>query len=304
MDYYKKRNLEISFLVIGISVIIASFVIAFITKGEASGITTPLLIFGVFVSFVAYAVLEYFDFLQVKKAEETFSRFLRDYSEAINSGINFIQAFDVIIKNDYGALNPYIKRAKYRLSLNIPFPKVLELMKKELSQSKIVSNALDIIINAYYSGGDVGITMMDLSQTLLNIREIHEEKKLILNQQVMIIYAVFIIFLIITVVLYYSLKPLTQLETPLEIGKYSVRAVNFCEEYAAVRHICEIGYVFGYKLEDSTTYLRILLFLLSLVEGIATGIIIGIITENSYKEGLKHVAIFVSLVFLVFGLIL
>jgi len=304
MDYYQKRNLEIAFLVIGISVMLASFVIAFTTKGEASGITTPLLIFGVFISFVAYAILEYFDFLQVKKAEETFSRFLRDYSEAINSGINFIQAFDIVIKNDYGALNPYIKRAKYRLSLNIPFPRVLEQMKKELSKSKIISNALDIIINAYYSGGDVGITMMDLSQTLLNIREIHEEKRVLLNQQVMIIYAVFIVFMIITVVLYFSLKPLTQLETPLEIGDYSIKAVNFCEEYSAIRHVCELGYVFGYKPEDNTTYLRVLLFLLSLVEGISTGLIIGVITENNYKEGLKHVAIFLSIVFLIFGLIL
>ncbi len=304
MDYYQKRNLEITFLVIGITVILSSFIIAFETHGEASGITTPLVIFGVFISFIAYAVLEYFDFLHVKKAEETFSRFLRDYAEAINSGINFMQAFDVVIKNDYGALNPYIKRAKYRLSLNIPFPRVLELMRKELSKSKIVSNALDIIISAYYSGGDVGITMMDLSQTLLNIREIHEEKRVLLNQQVMIMYAVFIVFMIITVVLYYALKPLTELNTPLEIGDYSVKAVNFCVEYPAIMPVCELGYVFGYKPEENTTYLRVLLFLLSIVEGIATGIVMGVIMENSYKEGLKHVAVFLSLVFLVFGLVL
>ncbi len=304
MDYYKKKNLEIAFLVLGSAIIISSFVIAFMTKGEASEITTPLLIFGVFVSFIVYATIEYFDFLQVKKAEETFSRFLRDYSEAVNSGMNFIQAFDIVLRNDYGALNPYIKRAKYRLSLNIPFPRVLELMKKELSKSKMISNAIDIIINSYYSGGDVGLTMMDLSQTLLNIKEIYEERKVILNQQVMIMYAVFIVFMVITVVLYFTIKPLTELKTPLEIGKYSISAINFCEEYKQVRPICNIGYVFGFKPEEPTTYFKVMLFLLSIVQAISTGLIIGIILENNYQAGLKHIAIFISIVLLTFGIIL
>lgn len=309
MDPHKKRTIEYTSFVIGVVIIISSYVIALETQGSAAPITTSLLILGIFTSFITYALLEYYDYTLVKKAEETFPRFLRDYAEAINSGMNFSQAFDLVLKNDYGALNEYLKRAKNRMSLNIPFPRVIRLLQNELKKSNMIKNALSIMINSYYSGGDVAMTMMDLSETVLNLREIYEEKKSILHQQVLIMYAIFFIFIGIILVLYYVFKPIASMEGG-EVGikgmTLNLQLTNYCDKtlYPQIYPICTFGYIFGYNLNDNLTYFKILLFFTAIIQAISIGLMIGVVYDNEIKAGFKHAAILLTVTFLIFALLL
>ncbi len=309
MDPNKKKTIEYASFAIGVIIILGSYILALKTEGSMAPITTSFLILGVFVSFITYALLEYYDYARVKKAEETFPRFLRDYAEAINSGMNFSQAFDLVLKNDYGALNEYLKRAKNRMSLNIPFPRVIQLLQQELKKSNMIKNALGIIINSYYSGGDVAMTMMDLSETVLNLKEIYEEKKSILHQQVIIMYAIFFIFLLIILVLYYVFRPIATMEGG-EIGMegmaISLQATNYCDKslYPQIYPICTIGYIFGYSMTDNLTYFKILLFFTAIVQAISIGLIVGVIYDNDIKAGFKHSAILLTVTLLIFALAL
>ena len=298
-----KKKIEYIFGGLGLLIILASFIISYITQGKAGALTSSLLMLGIFTMFVPYVILEYTSYIKLKKAEENFPKFLRDYAEAINSGMNFTQAFDFVIKNDYGPLNEFLKRAIYRLSIGVPFPRVLEMMKDELKNSKMMSNSIGIIINAYNSGGDVGTTMSALAESVLEIKEIYAERASILHQQVTIMYAVFIVFLIIIFSLYYVLTPLTNISEKMSIGGLSFGSTNYCL-MSSIKPLCSIGYVFGYSLEDNLTYFKILFFFMALIEAISIGAIAGILSGGNLTAGLKHIGILLSITLISFMIIM
>ncbi|NPA38259.1 MAG: hypothetical protein GXN99_00510, partial [Candidatus Nanohaloarchaeota archaeon] len=198
---------------------------------------------------------------------------------------------------------------KVSFSIDSFNPKVMEMLQNDLKKSSTIKNALGIIINSYYSGGDVAVTMMDLSETVLSLWNIGEEKKSVLSQQIIVMYSIFVIFIVIIIVLYYVFRPIASMETG-EIGagdfSISVQTTNYCdpEMYPQIYPLCTIGYIFGYKMEDVLTYFKLLLFFTAIVEAASIGLMIGVIQDNRIQAGLKHAAILVTITLLVFALVM
>ncbi len=286
--------------------IIMFFILLFIGM-LASSINPKLMsmfvLLGMFTCILPYFALEYFEFAKYKKMEEYFPFFLRDFAEAIRSGMTFPSALRMTAKIDYGALSVEIRRAAAQLSWGIPFVKVLRRFGERLKGSKVLKQSIAIIIETFNSGGDVATTMDSLADSMSTIREMELERKAALQQQVMIIYIVFIIFLGLLVGIdkflitrfmstFQTIEQASEATQSMGFGGFQFRAEDYCD-YAIASPVCGFGRMFGFSGDD--LYYKSIFLLMALIQSVCQGILIGVMLENSAKAGFKHVAIMMAL---------
>ena len=271
--------------------------------GSFRAMTPILLISGFIIAVGPYTLYSYYIYSRSKKMEEFFPTFLRDYSEAISSGLTFSQALEITSRGDYGSLTKELKRASNLLSWGVPFPKVLDKMAKRMGGSKVIKQAFTIIKESYNTGGDVATTMNSVSTSILGIKNIQQERKSILSQQIWIMYIIFYVFLGITVALYKFLIPITDMNLDESVGSLfgsSVQGnVNYCKITAA-QPLCQFGGLLGYDPYKKDTYFKTLFLVLSVLQGLFTGLIVGELSEGSAKAGIRHSAILIFSALFVF----
>jgi flagellar protein FlaJ len=129
--------------------------------------------------------------------------------------------------------------------------------------------------------------------------ESEKEKKSILSQYVVLMYAIALIFIAIVVAINKLLLPIFSSTTELGVGE-SIGLVNPCEScFDLACNICN-GYNFisSFFLRIETTgiasYYTALFFTMSLIQSFFAGLVAGQISENSLVAGLKHSLILVA----------
>jgi len=146
-------------------------------------------------------ILERSEFKKLKSYEDSFPNFLRDLAEGQKAGLTLMQALQTTSKSQYGLLTSEIRRLYNQLTWNIPIEEVLKSFSLRMKKSKTIVRAMMIIDQATKSGGNVEDTMESLASNIESLKEVQEEKSTLLNQQVIMMYAIFFIFLGITVIL-------------------------------------------------------------------------------------------------------
>ncbi|MFA4819997.1 MAG: type II secretion system F family protein, partial [Candidatus Aenigmatarchaeota archaeon] len=234
--------------------------------------------------------------------------FLRDLSESQRAGLSLIQSIQAVSKSDYGSLTKEIKKINNQLSWNIPMERVLKNFVERLSDSKTIVRAIMVIDQANKSGGNVEDTMESLAANIESIRDAQQEKAVLLNQQVLMMYAIFFIFLGITIALIKFLIPL--LEAQAQTGGFGVQGFSpnpcsvctessdfectGCKTFEAIGTAFDLG-----KSNDTATYYKSLFLAMILVQGFFSGLIAGQIGSDSVTVGIKH-----SLIMLLSGFII
>ncbi len=288
-----------------IAVFVIFFFLAIVSSKVKPELMPVFMIFGFMGSVLPYLLYSYFEYSKYKKMENHFPYFLRDFAEAIRSGMTFPQALEMAAKIDYGTLTKEIKKAAAQLSWGVPFPVVLEKMGERIRGSKVIRQSIAIIIETFTAGGDVARTMDFLADSINMIRDVELERKSILSQQTMIMYFVFVIFLGLTIGLDKFL--LTKFLTPpagaeaVEQGGamagFLFKKVDYC---LYMGWVCGFGKAFGFSGDD--LYFKSLFFLMALVQSICTGAIIGVMSENNVRAGFKHMAIMLSISIIVMSI--
>lgn len=262
-------------------------------------IFSNMVLLGMMVLFVPYFLFSLFQFKKIKKYEEQFPAFLRDLSESQRAGLGVVEAIKLAADSDYGYLTHEIKKMKTQLSWNIPLEKVLYNFSKRMSRSKLIVRSLLVIDQANKSGGNIVETMDSLADNIESIRDVQKEKSVLLNQQVVMMYAIFFIFLGITIALTSFLLPLINSQSSsggLSFGAdsnpnpcfkclqdSSDAACNVCSVYFGVSS----AFGFGEK-EQAAAYYKSLFFIMIIVQGIFSGLIAGQIGSDSVLAGVKH----------------
>jgi flagellar protein FlaJ len=197
-----------------------------------------------------------------------------------------------------------------QLSWNIPLETVLKNFKARMANSKIIVRAVMIIEQANKSGGNIEDTMESLAFDIESIKDVQKEKALLLNEQVIMMYAIFFIFLGITIALIKFLIPMLNTEIGMGgfgtygVTKFSANPCYLCIDSNDPACIgCEVfggvSYVFGFGDEkEPAAYYRSLFFMMILVQGFFTGLIAGQIGSDSVAAGVKH-----SMVMLLVGFV-
>lgn len=142
------------------------------------------------------------------KILEIYPTFLRALAEATRSGLSLVSAFKILSKGDFGYLTPFIKKLSYWLSWGIPFEKAFKKFTSKLKESKDIVRINYVLLESYKAGGDIPKILETLASDLEEIQELEKEKAARINQQILILYIIFIIFAGILIIILKNLTPL------------------------------------------------------------------------------------------------
>jgi len=291
-------------------VFVVLIVLSFLVSSNFA-LSTNILVIGIVILILPYYLFKFFEYKKIKTYESHFPNFLRDLAESQRAGMTIVQAIQETSKSDYGLLSREIKKINNQLSWNIPLEKVLNNFSKRMKKSRVIARSIMVIDQANKSGGNIEDTMDSLAGNIEMIRDVQEEKGTLLNQQVIMMYTIFFIFLGISIALIKFLIPMLQAQTQTQTSAFGLTQfqANPCmqcsgnEEFACVG--CKIfngvAAAFGFgSEEDPAAYYRALFFTMVLVQGFFSGLIAGQIGSDSVIAGIKHSMIMVLTGFFTF----
>ncbi|RZD31506.1 MAG: hypothetical protein CXT77_02260 [uncultured DHVE6 group euryarchaeote] len=248
--------------------------------GASSTTSIALVSIGAILVVLPSVLISFFEYREIKDAEDKFPHFLSDLSQSAASGMTLPQAIEVAAKGEYGKLTKYVKQLNIWLSWNQTFPAAWGRFTARLKRSVLIRRINAIILEAFHSGGDVNKTLGSLSENVTLIKEMESERKSIMHQQIIIMYVIFFVFIAVIIALYKILSPILYIQ---QIGAFSGVSVQSGGEPLTLE------------------YFRNLFFLMTMVEAVCAGMIAGQISEERLVAGVKHVLVMLSVsVFLFF----
>lgn len=285
-----------------------------------------LIILGLLISVLPYGIISFLKNRAISEMERQFPAFLKDLAESKRGGMTILKSFDSARDTDYGRLNNEIAKVHNQLSWGIPFPEVMERFSRRMSESPVIQESLSIILQSYKSGGDITETIEAVADNATMLREVIQEKKSALKQQLIIMYVIYFLFIGIIVGVYFLMQQLlglgtTEPGTIENIGQLlgdgeGAGASNFCGgSIAYADPFCGIAQVFGFVPGNITdlgsqaaenrafgqmAYYKSVLFAMLMIQGMSSAAVAGQISEGSPSAGIKHALIMLPLAFGVF----
>jgi len=249
------------------------------------------------IGILPYALLSYFEFKKIKDIEDRLPTFLLDLAESQRIGMTLPEALKQVSRTDYGKLTPEIKKMNDQISWGIPVQDVMNNFALRMKKSKLIGRVVRIINEAYNSGGDIARTMEATAYDLTTIKEAEKERKSITTQHMMVMYAIYYIFIGIVIGLSQTLIPMLKLNIQSgAVGGVGIMAFQDpCTICATNPNIfCSSCYIFSVLCEmfvlgtGGACYYNALFILMTIIEGIFTGLVAGQIGEGSVVAGIKH----------------
>jgi flagellar protein FlaJ len=254
------------------------FLTAFIAFREYTNIFSTVSIIAVVVAIAPIAIFKYAESTRIKALEDQFPQFMNDLVEAVRSGMSLPQAVNVVAKNDYGGLNPYIKKLSAQLEWGIPFTKAFSSFTKS-TRSKLIARIGATIIESHEYGGNLTDVFESISKTTVEIERLREERKLFLNSQIVSGYIIFFVFLAVIIGLQKYLVP--------TLTEISVKQLVTAEKVENKQ----------LQLEYKTIFRNLII-----IQGFFGGIAIGKMSEGEIINGIKHSLFMIILGLLIFTL--
>jgi flagellar protein FlaJ len=254
------------------------FLTAFIAFRDYANIFSTVSIIALVVAVAPIAIFKYAESTRIKALEDQFPQFMNDLVEAVRSGMSLPQAVNVVAKNDYGGLNPHIKKLSAQLEWGIPFTKAFSKFTKS-TKSKLIARIGATIIESHEYGGNLTDVFESISKTTVEIERLREERKLFLNAQMVSGYIIFFVFLAVIIGLQKYLVPtLAEISMKQLVGAEKVENKQLQLEYKAIFRN------------------------LIIIQGFFAGIAIGKMSEGEIMNGIKHSLFMIILGLLIFTL--
>ena len=273
----KQKKLYYTLLALPVPVVLGLLAFLF---GASSTFVISLVAIGLICVVLPSMIISFYEFRSIKSSEDNFPNFLDDLSQSSSAGMNLPQAIKVASKTQYGKLTDHIKQLNIWLTWNMAFPSAWKKFTKRLDKSPLIRRVNGIIIEAFNGGGDVNKTLGSLASDVNIIKDMEAERRSIMQQQIIIMYIIFFVFIGVIIALYKILSPILYVQ---QIGSFS-----------------------GIGIQGSGTlsieYFRNLFFVMTLVEAVCAGLIAGQIAEERLVAGVKHIVIMTASTILIFFL--
>jgi len=238
---------------------------------DVTELFSTIIILGIIMFIVPIALIRYYEIWKIKAAENYFPQFMRDLVEVIRSGMTLPQAVKSVTVNDYGHLNPYVKKLDAHLEWGIPFDKALFKFSKSTG-SKLVSRITATIVESHRFGGNLTDILESISSTSIEIERLREERKLYINSQLITGYVIFFVFLVVIIGLQKFLVP--------SLTEVAVSEISTAPEELEVQY----GEIFRNLI---------------ILQGLFAGLVIGKMSEGAVVGGIKH-----SLFLVIMGIVI
>jgi flagellar protein FlaJ len=288
------KDKKIGIIVIPLLVALPLLVLSFFS-GDTLVFGNTIII-SAFIAIVPYFVYKYSKYAWLKAIERQFPSFVRDLADSKRSGMTIEEGINIASRSNYGKLSPEIKMMTNKLSWGIPFLKVLDMFGSHVKESPGIMESINVMKEAYKSGGDVSATLDSLARNLNMLIEAAEERKSITNQHVMISYGIFYLFLGIVFVIIYILVPM--LNQGSMVGFQEVSSISNPCAGAIMPFPCGLFeatcVLFDIDTMAIACYYAALFFYVLIIQGLFSGLIAGQLGENSATAGMKHSLIMVS----------
>lgn len=289
----KKKKFDVKYIPM---IIAASLIVISIFFYENIGLMGNLILLAAIIGIVPYAFFSYFEYKRIKTIEEQLPLFLLDLSEAQKIGMTLTEALKQVSRTDYGKLTEEIKKINYQLSWGIPTQEAMNNFAIRLKKSKLIGRIVRIINEAYSSGGDIARTMEATASDITSIKEAEKERRAITYQHMLIMYAIYYIFIGIVIGLSQTLIPLMEMDVQSGIAGSIMTFSDPCEACVNNPDIyCVNCSVFSVVCQmfgiEKSCYYYALFLLMAIIQGIFSGLVAGQIGEGSVTAGLKHSSI-------------
>jgi flagellar protein FlaJ len=310
-----KKEKKIFFISLAVSLIF--FVINFINLmitgnwNEFRGVLGPVIMLSAFIITVPQMLLTYEKYRVVKEYEEKFPLFLRDLIESLRSGMPFHKAVIVASRLEYGKFSVEVKKMANQISWGMPFEKVINQLTERVNASKRMVMALKIIRETYLTGGDVITTLEAVADSTITLEEAEKEKKSLLNEYVVLMYAIAFLFVGIVVAINNVMVPIFQTSEMISSGGGQAFGISnpcgstsnageelVCSLFASVsRYVLFIIPDTAQFYSSIGAYYVSLFFCMSIIEAMCCGLVAGQISEGSVPAGIKHSFIMLCITF-------
>jgi archaellum biogenesis protein FlaJ (TadC family) len=256
------------------------------------------MLISVFIFIMPVFLLKYLHVREIRECENYFPTFLDDLKEAKNSGVSFPQAI-LSCRGEYGSLNKHVKKLQQDISWEVSIDDALKRLRTNLEDSRMLSKSITILLETYRSGGNVENILDTLRSSLLKIMESEEYRKSIMQQHVMMMYGIFLMYIALIIMLGHFLIPMLdemgKTSTNTNMGGLKIMTVSSpCDVCSnpLCRSICGMfkltASMFGFGTNPLHIYYKSLFFLMVVVQGIFTGIMAGQISGKSWVDSARH----------------
>ncbi len=309
----KLKGFDISNLSKDMKTLIVSLIISLVLILSAIfsknyGILANSILLSTFIVAIPQFIFIYERYVDLKEMEEKFPLFMRDVIEMLSSGMPLHKSILSVSEFDYGKLSPEIRKMANQLSWGVPLETVLEQFATRTKRSKRLYTSVKTVREAHLSGGDVILTLETITENSNVLSDTEKERKSLLNQYVLLMYAISFVFIGIVVAINNLMMPIFEISsrsaTEFGIG-------NPCElvNYGTMDAICSIykgtsSMLFSIDPTSISAYYVALFFYMSIIQSIFSGLVAGQIGENSVRAGIKHSLVMLSITFGTFYLMI
>lgn len=288
-----------------ITLIAAVFLVTMGILSGDIGVLSNTVAISLFIVLVPQIFSKYGEYRNLKEMEEKFPTFLRDLTESIRSGMPFHKAIMNTKGNEYGALSKEIKKMSDQLSWGMTLDKVLDKFSYRVKSSKRLYTAVRLVRESYMSGGDVVSTLESVAENSNILEDSEKERKSLLSEYVLLMYGISIVFVIIVGSINKFLIPV--FDSTISASGTTIGLSNPCAAAFGInRDICgvfqSIALLFTSDVTTVGAYYTSLFFVMSMMQSVLSGMVVGQISERSVVAGLKHSVILSIITFSAFGL--
>jgi|SRR3989344_2525349 len=283
---------NVTFLIIGAILIVLDFAILSNTR-----LFVPFLAISAGIGWLPFWTDILAENRRQKEIESRFPDFVRNLTGAIKSGMPAAEAVIQVADTDYAALSPYVKKFSNQLEWAIPFHRAVLSFGNE-TKNPIIKRALATMVQAEQAGGNIEDVLVSITESLVQIKKIKEERKAGIHAQVIQSYIIFFVFLGIMVLIQNLLVPymvnFSQQEDSFGIstlGEGSLRLEAKLDFSSPV--------VFVSSLIIWFSSLPGIFLLMGVIQGFFAGVVLGKLAEGDLTSGFKHSIIMMSAAFII-----
>lgn len=267
-----------------------------------AGTVAAVSLFAVVIGFIPYFIYKYLRVKEIASMEYQLPNFLRDLVEENKSGMTLLRSFESCSRRDYGRLTREVKKMYNQMTWGVPLEEAIKNFSERVKESSLIRRSMNIILEAYRSGGDIVSTMESIASDTSIIKEAEKERKSKIGQNIVVMYMIYFTFIGIIIAL-------TKTLTSFSIGQFSFggfqQTQTICEGASggASKLIC--SFLFGlcnlFNLgSGNSCYYRSIFLSMTLVQGLFAGLVSGQIGEESVFAGVKHSLIMVGIGFVAY----
>ncbi|MBD3310079.1 hypothetical protein GF351_02575 [Candidatus Woesearchaeota archaeon] len=265
----------------------------------------PLIVVAVTVAWFQYWMSYFLETRRQKEIESKFPEFVRNLAGAIKSGMPVGKAMLHVSSTDYGALTPYVTKMAHQTEWAIPIHKILINFANE-TRNKIIKRAVSTVIEAEQSGGSIEDVLESITNSLIEIKKIKEERRASIHGQLIQSYIIFFVFLAVMIVIQNMLVPyIVGMQESASQGLFGTAPVGATGLEGMVKDI-DVDFssipMFIETMGQWLTSLNGIFLMLATIQGFFAGVVIGKLSEGELRAGIKHSLILMTVAFFVITL--